>query len=148
MQRHCNYIPLCCILIIKAAIQKDLIEYYRLMNGRYDVVFNVLFWFSALCHAKHYAVPLVVRTLSTCLANTHTHTPTIIYIHMYTHTCVHNSTLSWCAPLLALILITGIHKIHEIMLYDAHYRRCYCTLLLTFANVCAAIKCILSCKIC
>lgn len=36
MQRHCNYIPLCSILIIKAAIQKDLIEYYRLMNSRYD----------------------------------------------------------------------------------------------------------------
>lgn len=35
------------------------------------------------------------------------------------------------APL-ALILITGIHKIHEIMLYDAHYRCCYCTLI----NVC------------
>ena len=144
MQRHCNYIPLCCILIIKAAIQKDLIEYYRLMNTRYDVVFNVLFWFSALCHAKHYAVPLVVRTPST-LANKHTHS--------FTYTCidtlaVHNSKLSWCALLLALILITGIHKIHEIMLYDAHYRRCYCTLLLTFANVCAAIKCILSCKIC
>lgn len=46
-----------CILIIKAAIQKDLIEYYRLMNSRYDVVFNVLFWFSALCHGKYYALP-------------------------------------------------------------------------------------------